>query len=319
MYKKLLTPFDDTTSFLDLERPESIADKLFQIGFDFIPQNAFGQSFIDILDRLQGVFEKMFYDHPADASFDTALQAITQEFFKPAEIASGNQASLQYISGADTPEGYNIEVLFEGNWSDAQIAGVQNVVERISETIVSDLPDVNGIDDLQITASLSINDGYGGIIGHGGIDAVRGLNALPYKGYIQLDVDDANFLINNGTWEDLLYHEILHAMGFGLTWEIHDLVQSVDGVLRFTGRAATQIYNQEFASIAAHDNGSSQGIPLETSGGPGTAESHWDEDIFGNEIMTGTLNSTNVISNLTVASLQDIGYETILADEFLFS
>ena len=54
-----------------------------------------------------------------------------------------------------------------------------------------------------------------------------------------------------------------------------------------------------------------RGTPL---AGPGTADSHWRETIFGNELMTGYLNSgTNPLSAVTVGSLADLGYGVDLA------
>ena len=50
-------------------------------------------------------------------------------------------------------------------------------------------------------------------------------------------------------------------------------------------------------------------VPLEQDGGPGTAESHWDEETFGNELMTGLLAlGESPLSNLSVHSMRDIGY-----------
>lgn len=53
-------------------------------------------------------------------------------------------------------------------------------------------------------------------------------------------------------------------------------------------------------------------MPVEQDGGPGTRDSHWDEETFGNEIMTGYINnSDNYLSDMTVASLEDLGYDTV--------
>ena len=45
-----------------------------------------------------------------------------------------------------------------------------------------------------------------------------------------------------------------------------------------------------------------------TTGGAGTAGVHWDEGHFATEIMTGYINSTNQISRMTIASLEDVGW-----------
>ena len=49
-------------------------------------------------------------------------------------------------------------------------------------------------------------------------------------------------------------------------------------------------------------------------GASGTAQKHWDDATFGNEIMTGYFDRSNVISDMTIASLEDLGYETTYGD-----
>lgn len=51
------------------------------------------------------------------------------------------------------------------------------------------------------------------------------------------------------------------------------------------------------------------GAPVEQDGGSGTAGSYWDEGIFTNEITTGYINPSNYISDVTWASLADLGYK----------
>jgi hypothetical protein len=52
----------------------------------------------------------------------------------------------------------------------------------------------------------------------------------------------------------------------------------------------------------------SASVPTELDGGTGTRCSHWDEVCLGTEIMTGWLNTTNPLSNITIGGLQDLGY-----------
>lgn len=59
--------------------------------------------------------------------------------------------------------------------------------------------------------------------------------------------------------------------------------------------------------------GSGAGVPVENTGGPGTADSHWRETIFRNELMSGFISGTgNPISRMTVGSLADLGYQVDL-------
>jgi hypothetical protein len=49
---------------------------------------------------------------------------------------------------------------------------------------------------------------------------------------------------------------------------------------------------------------------VENNGVPGTADAHWRESTFGNELMTGYVNLNGMpLSAITVGSLADLGYE----------
>ena len=50
-------------------------------------------------------------------------------------------------------------------------------------------------------------------------------------------------------------------------------------------------------------------VPVENLGGGGTRDSHWRESVFGNEFMTGFIDSVNPVSKVTIGSMQDLGYE----------
>ena len=54
---------------------------------------------------------------------------------------------------------------------------------------------------------------------------------------------------------------------------------------------------------------------VENTGGAGTADAHWRESVFGNELMTGFVDAgVNPLSRVTVASMGDLGYTVNLAD-----
>jgi len=61
-------------------------------------------------------------------------------------------------------------------------------------------------------------------------------------------------------------------------------------------------------------------VGVESQGHPnGTADSHWRESVFDNELMTGFINSgANPLSEVTVASFWDMGYTVNLdgAEDF---
>jgi hypothetical protein len=79
------------------------------------------------------------------------------------------------------------------------------------------------------------------------------------------------------------------------------------GTLTNTGAHALAALRAEFAPTAAF-------IPVENSGGPGTAGAHWEETssaIPSSDLMTGFLNGPTSISLTTVQSFSDIGFVVV--------
>ncbi|XP_065185698.1 leishmanolysin-like peptidase [Sycon ciliatum] len=50
------------------------------------------------------------------------------------------------------------------------------------------------------------------------------------------------------------------------------------------------------------------GAQLENQGGRGTALAHWDQRVFGNEVLTGVTTSEYIFSNLTMSLMEDSGW-----------
>jgi hypothetical protein len=224
-----------------------------------------------------------------------------------------------YVSGLDTPDGFNIELMFSGTWTDAAKAEAHAAAERISDIVTGDLPSYNGIDDIRITLTSTTIDGTGGTWGKGGYDILRNDSKLAATGHVTIDAADVPNALKLGLLGDLLQHEMLHAMGFGTGWNAMNLVDNYSEDLRFNGVNATSVYNTLFASVAELDLLSNNGVPIETDGGSGAAGKHWDEATFGAEIMSTTLNYSNDTTLLTVAALEDMGYQTTFFDDFLLA
>lgn len=119
-------------------------------------------------------------------------------------------------------------------------------------------------------------------------------------------------------------HEIGHTLGIGTLWEINNVYE--DGSGEYTGAAGLAAFQQEF--LGQED---ATFVPVELDGGPGTANGHWNEGIvgqsafgatgiltangqdLGSELLTGLLgfNEPIFLSQLTIGSLTDIGFEVI--------
>ena len=133
---------------------------------------------------------------------------------------------------------------------------------------------------------------------------------------MQFDIADADYYNTPelGLWEEIVLHEMFHSIGFGTIWNYLGLVDNTDpNAPVFLGENAKSEYGDGTAYV-----------PLEESGGSGTALSHWDEETFTTEIMTGYINYdpdnpaattdiTTDLSDMTIASLEDIGYTILIA------
>ena len=218
-----------------------------------------------------------------------------------------------YTSGLEG--GYNIEIDFKGTWTAELQQAFIDTAEWLSATITGDITDVffrgKIIDDIRISAELKDIDGSGGILGQAGPTAIRTADYLPATAIMQFDIADADVFNGLGLWDDIVLHEMLHSIGFGSIWGYTgDISGAGTANPLFTGASATLAYKALFGVTDA------LGVPVEGDGGPGTQDSHWDDETFENEIMTGFINNDgNYMSPMTVASLEDIGYDTVWSSD----
>ena len=203
--------------------------------------------------------------------------------------------------------GYHIELTFSGVTSSQQRI-FEQAASRLEQIVTGDLPNVLSagrvIDDVLISISAEGIDGVGRILGQSSATRFRSGSDLPYQGFSEFDSADLASMQANGTLLSVAEHEMLHVMGFGIIWsELGLLSGASTSNPRFTGPNATAAYNRIFGL-----SGSS--VPVEASGGSGTRLSHWRESTFNTELMTGWLNgTTSPLSQITVASLADLGYQ----------
>jgi Leishmanolysin len=186
------------------------------------------------------------------------------------------------------------------------------------------LPAFTGvIDDIMINVLLRPIDGPGGILGAAGACFVRTVDGLPLYGLMFFDVEDLAFLEENTLLDEVIVHEMGHVLGFsGGIFNLNipgvfqrNLLQNPDTEdPRFTGRIARAMY----LSLG----GRQRTIPVEgLPCGPGTRNSHWDENTFFNELMTGFLNGAsadfyNPLSRMTSAAMRDLGYKAVPLGQF---
>lgn len=215
-----------------------------------------------------------------------------------------------YVSGP--AGGYNIELRFQGGWTVALQDVFIAAADRLSALIVGDVPAarVGGrtVDDIVIHAELASIDGPGGVLGQAGPTALRVSGFLPAAATMRFDIADAQAYLDQGLFDEIVTHEMLHAVGFGTIWDRLDLL----GEAGFLGAHAVAEYGK---LISAQGGAMPVAVPVETEGGAGTALSHWSEAALRHELMTGWLDvrprlggTPAPLSELTVASLRDLGY-----------
>lgn len=204
---------------------------------------------------------------------------------------------------------FNIEIRFMGGLTASQRSVFEFAAARWSEIIIGDIPsvEINGeiIDDVLIYARGVSIDGRGNTLGMAGPEYIRHGTYLPATGVMSFDTADLAIMEADGSLLNVIIHEMGHVLGFGTVWKHHEYLQGEDSINpTFVGPMASKEYG-----ILTGEN-ISKPIPVANTGGPGTRDAHWREDVFGNELMTGFMDrGMNALSRVTIASLEDIGYE----------
>jgi len=170
------------------------------------------------------------------------------------------------------------------------------------------------VDGVVITANLTSIDGVGKILGSAGPCILRDVGLLPAQGYMEFDTADLAALEANGQLQQVILHEMGHVLGFGSIWNVVPgnglpsimlLDRSDPNDPVFRGPASISA----LFGLAGPTGFLGTAVPVENTGGEGTAYAHWRESVFGSELMTGWLNAgSNPLSALTIAQFRDLGY-----------
>jgi hypothetical protein len=170
---------------------------------------------------------------------------------------------------------------------------------------------VDTVDDLLIVANIEPIDGEGNVLAQAGPAFVRTSNTLTIIGCMQFDSADVEVLEDEETFSKVILHEMGHVLGYGTLWE--ESPSLLDEPCRGNS-SATPGFRGSRAVLEFSVLGETGNPPVENNGGNGTRCSHWDEDFFDNELMTGFLGgvtsaTVNPLSALTIASMEDLGYD----------
>ena len=156
---------------------------------------------------------------------------------------------------------------------------------------------------LDISAELTSIDGENGTLGNARVTAGARTGGFVYStsGEMNFDLDDFGTGASSLLYTTIV-HEVAHLIGFGSLWELNNLYE--EGSYEYTGAHALEAYRTEFNAPDATY------VPVEDDGGAGTAESHWERDVFGNYILTGFISEDTrlALSQTSLGAFRDLGY-----------
>jgi hypothetical protein len=225
-------------------------------------------------------------------------------------------------AATNASQSFEITLRFINTPTTAQRAFFQTAAARWQGIILGDVPNSTGtiparacggsfptpsfrgeIDDVMIDVLLQPIDGPGRILGAAGPCLVRREDFLTVYGLMFFDVADLGVLEQFEILDEVIVHEMGHVLGIGTLWDFgRDLLQGTAADPRFVGPAAIAGYVEV--------GGRGISVPVEEDFGPGTRFSHWDEETFDEELMTGfiSLKGDSPLSVITTGSMSDLGY-----------
>ncbi len=236
-----------------------------------------------------------------------------------ASLGAGVSPAALFRVGDPPPSEFHLELRYLSSVTGAQQAALEAAAARWMDVIVGDIPDHplivaasschpaldEVVDDMVIFVEIVAMDGVGGVLGSAGPCYYRTASGLPITGLVSLDAADVDAMLGDGSFGDVIVHEIGHVLGLGTLWTTHGLLQ---------GEGGADPYFDGAAALARFDDAGGTGyggpaVPVENTGGAGTRDGHWRESVFDNELMTGWVNvGFNPLSAITIGSFEDMGY-----------
>jgi hypothetical protein len=250
------------------------------------------------------------------------------EFIATTADVSGFDINVRYLSDITNPQLLAFAEA-ELRWETLVTGELTDVGFNIpaGEFCINSPAAVNGpFDDVTIFVTIQTIDGPGNVLGQAGPCYLRDAlgdpavvgDKLTVIGRMQFDEADMVDLESRGELQAVILHEMGHVLGFGTLWGPTDFDLLEDPAdpstpaiedPHFTGPQAIAAFN-----AAGGTTYTGAKVPVMDIGGPGTRNSHWRDEVFDPELMTGFLTGGfNPLSAITVRSLQDLGYTVSVA------
>lgn len=247
-----------------------------------------------------------------------------------ARVETGAGTLTTVFTATATPPVYNVTLRPLSQMTTSQTQAFTAAAARWEGLVVGNLPAIalnlpantcfsgtpaiqETVDDVVVWAILMPIDGPGGVLGGAGPCAIRA-GGLPALGLMVFDEADVESLADQ--FQTVVLHELAHVIGLGSLWAQSGFLQSPSlpsspgRDTHFNGPRAVAVFD----SLGGADYTGGK-VPVENElGGQGTRDVHWREAMLDTELMTGFLDAAfNPLSAITVASLEDLGYEVSLA------
>ena len=150
--------------------------------------------------------------------------------------------------GVDTTK-YNIEIVFVGSIEPKIKEAFMKAKAKWESVIKNDIPNTYRykkgdkcwedftklsqdkiVDDLMIFAQVARIDGSGGILGQAG-SCVTTDSPKEYSrvGLMQFDLSDMQGMVNDGSLDAVILHEMGHVIGIGTLWKDYSLIRRATG------------------------------------------------------------------------------------------